>query len=88
MYTPVYAYLHVLLSVHLFSLSACQSAWLAVWVFVLLPYISGHLLAEAVSQASQNANEKYQQEKLQWLKHQEKLETQLQELRSKLSQER
>lgn len=44
--------------------------------------------SEAVSQAQQSATDKYQQERVQWLKHQEKLEIELQELRSKLSQER
>lgn len=47
-----------------------------------------HIMKEAVSQAQQSATDKYQQERVQWLKHQEKLEIELQELRSKLSQER
>ena len=46
------------------------------------------LFSESISQAHQNATEKYEIERVSWLKSQEKLQLELQELRNKLSQER
>ena len=39
-------------------------------------------------QAQQNATAKYESERIEWLKHQQKLEIEVQELRAKLSQDR
>ena len=43
---------------------------------------------EAVLQAQQSATVKYETERVQWLKYQQQLEAEVQELRSKLSQDR
>ena len=56
-------------------------------VLVTYSYID-RLFAESISQAHQNAAEKYEIERVSWLKSQEKLQSELQELRNKLSQER
>ena len=43
---------------------------------------------EAVMQAQQSATAKYESERIEWLKHQQQLEMEVQELRAKLSQDR